>query len=711
MSLTRRDYTSDGVRTLYPVDFPLGYLRREDVYVYLDGNEPTNQLAYSWVSDTQIELDAAPANGVILHVRRIVNRNVPINDFENGAIITESNLDQSFAQTLMIQAELTDGYYTTGGDLELLTGLNIRGNKITNVGDGTEDSDAVNVGQLGDHLSAVQAVRDETGGFRDQAQTHAAAAALSDSQAQQARDVSVQVRTDVANIQRDIEADVYPRVNSFTHTTLQSAINDDNTYREYVTLGERGNPVYRKKLVGDPSAPGDFTDIAGNTFGLVVLDTVKATWLGVSHTNVDNTSQLRDALDLGAGKKVLLPAGKLIFTDTLYLQPATTLLGVGAKDMWGVTSSGDNGTILECDWLGSDKIWTDVTDPGYASWYALTDDTLSVSFVVNGSQSTLRDLTLQSGNNASDVGFFLPCVKQITMENITTDNTFNLTGLYLDATWSDRNTALRNLHENTYNRVIHTDTGLNELRFINCFLRGGAFGVFGKSSDRDPTDASSFSEWHWGWGGASDHVWINCRLGNTPKANSLMNGSLYMDWNHRDVSGVNPKFSQNRYFYGCSFRSNGGKAAVILDRTRFDNFMGCYSEHNFGMLSEVSATVVSIQSELATGVVRQATNTPTFSRVTLNITEDTLLLENPWVVGASVVISGTTYTVRGIGYNGSNMYLDIGEHVEGNTGNTCTQQATVAGSVLVCSDKTDSVICTGQSAFRGSSKSITILNG
>ena len=59
MALTLREYKGDGVRTLYPIDFDLGYLRKEYVKVYLKGGDPINELTYSWPTNNQIELSAA----------------------------------------------------------------------------------------------------------------------------------------------------------------------------------------------------------------------------------------------------------------------------------------------------------------------------------------------------------------------------------------------------------------------------------------------------------------------------------------------------------------------------------------------------------------------------------------------------------------------------------------------------------------------------
>jgi hypothetical protein len=111
MAKTYFEYPGDGVRTVYPVSFVLGYLQQQDVYVFV-GTDPTVQVNYSWQDSASIELDAAPAIGTTLTIRRIAARDGAINDYQNGAVLEENNLDNSFAQGLMIDEELEDGFAT-----------------------------------------------------------------------------------------------------------------------------------------------------------------------------------------------------------------------------------------------------------------------------------------------------------------------------------------------------------------------------------------------------------------------------------------------------------------------------------------------------------------------------------------------------------------------------------------------------------------------
>ena len=112
MSKTIRSYTSDGAQVLYPIDFVNGFIKREYVYVYLDTEDYTTQLTYTWISDSQIQLTSPVANGLQFHIRRVIPRDDAVNDYQDGAILKEKNLDDSYDQALMILEEVEDGYVT-----------------------------------------------------------------------------------------------------------------------------------------------------------------------------------------------------------------------------------------------------------------------------------------------------------------------------------------------------------------------------------------------------------------------------------------------------------------------------------------------------------------------------------------------------------------------------------------------------------------------
>ena len=68
MAVTENNYVGDGSTVLFSLTFP--YLEQTDVNVLLDGTPTT---AFSFASDTQIQMDTAPANGVAVGIYRATN--------------------------------------------------------------------------------------------------------------------------------------------------------------------------------------------------------------------------------------------------------------------------------------------------------------------------------------------------------------------------------------------------------------------------------------------------------------------------------------------------------------------------------------------------------------------------------------------------------------------------------------------------------------
>jgi len=130
---TIRTYTGDGATTIYSIDFQLGYINKDYVYVYLDTDTYATQLDYVWLNAAQIEITTAVANGVSFNIRRVVPRDRIVNDYTDGAILRELNLDNSYKQALMWLEEVEDGFITTGEDWYLQSNLNMLQNHITNL--------------------------------------------------------------------------------------------------------------------------------------------------------------------------------------------------------------------------------------------------------------------------------------------------------------------------------------------------------------------------------------------------------------------------------------------------------------------------------------------------------------------------------------------------------------------------------------------------
>jgi hypothetical protein len=153
MANTIRPYTGDGTTVLYPVDFDLGYIRKSHIYVYLEGNNHTVQLDYTYINDVQIQLVTPVASDTVFNIRRVVPRDSLVNDYEDGAALHEGNLGNSFKQALMLQEELADGFANLDGSFNVLADVDLKGTfKVTNSVDPVDDGDLVNLSYMNTHV-------------------------------------------------------------------------------------------------------------------------------------------------------------------------------------------------------------------------------------------------------------------------------------------------------------------------------------------------------------------------------------------------------------------------------------------------------------------------------------------------------------------------------------------------------------------------------
>jgi hypothetical protein len=131
-------------------------------------------------------------------------------------------------------------------------------------------------------------------------------------------------------------------------------------------------------------------------------------------------------------------------------------------------------------------------------------------FVAGGNAVYLEDITLITGEDTNpkwSIGILFPCVKQCGFSRLQAFD-FTDAPVYLDVTWSDRNTVLKNLHPE-----ISPSTGMNEFYGKDFWLQGDTYGIKVQGTTRDPNafpvDSSDFL---WGWGGASDVVFDKGRV-------------------------------------------------------------------------------------------------------------------------------------------------------------------------------------------------------
>ena len=101
MAVSIVTYTGDGSTTSYAITFD--YISRDDVVVTVD--EQT--ALFTFVNDTTINLNAAPASGAVIEIRRVTPAN-PLVDFTDGSTLFESDLDLAHQQSRYLSEEARD---------------------------------------------------------------------------------------------------------------------------------------------------------------------------------------------------------------------------------------------------------------------------------------------------------------------------------------------------------------------------------------------------------------------------------------------------------------------------------------------------------------------------------------------------------------------------------------------------------------------------
>lgn len=150
MSYTFTEHTAAGGQVTYPFSFAgrdKGYLKASDIIVEVLQDKVWTKVTEWKLSGTnQITFDVAPAGGTKFRIRRVVGKEYPYAEFDRGVTLDMKSLNGSFIHILEITQELLDGFYPEGYFIK--QNVSWGGNKIINLGDGTEPGDAVNKGQL-----------------------------------------------------------------------------------------------------------------------------------------------------------------------------------------------------------------------------------------------------------------------------------------------------------------------------------------------------------------------------------------------------------------------------------------------------------------------------------------------------------------------------------------------------------------------------------
>ena len=171
MAVTKITYTANGSQTQFTI--PFEYIAKADVDVYIDTvfqlqqnststADPTHPqvisgdiaqgtalINYTFVNDTTIAFNSAPANGAFIFIERTTD-DTSIVTFTPGSTIRAQELNSALEQVRFIAQEGTntaqDGATPSRENDQSIDARNLR---IENLADANSDDDAVNRGQLG----------------------------------------------------------------------------------------------------------------------------------------------------------------------------------------------------------------------------------------------------------------------------------------------------------------------------------------------------------------------------------------------------------------------------------------------------------------------------------------------------------------------------------------------------------------------------------
>jgi hypothetical protein len=103
------EFIGDGERISWEISFDGGYLDKSHVKaITLDFDSNREEISFEWTNDNTIVINPPVSYGWRLILFRETPKDSPLADFNDGAIISEDNLDRNAKQAIFVAAEATD---------------------------------------------------------------------------------------------------------------------------------------------------------------------------------------------------------------------------------------------------------------------------------------------------------------------------------------------------------------------------------------------------------------------------------------------------------------------------------------------------------------------------------------------------------------------------------------------------------------------------
>jgi hypothetical protein len=328
----------------------------------------------------------ALAGGELVRIKRRSAPNTNLVDFQNGSVLTESELDRAYLHNRYLAEEATEGADSGLKELEGSTNYNAGNKQIKNLADGTLATDAVNKGYVDTQIALTDTnlagfyKSTHTGNGTDNVFTLSFTPQTTDAKAYIVSiDGLVQVPdTDYTIGATAITFNTIPS-NSAEICVVATAAASVATVNEarVTALGTsdtRSLATWTRDL-GTPTATGSTTARSlADRFGDVinVLDYgATGDYHPTNNPTADDTTAIQNALYAASGgepsntqinpaitaKTVFIPAGTYRITNQIHHPPWVTVVGEssGALDTYGLSDFSATGSIIYADFTDTDK--------------------------------------------------------------------------------------------------------------------------------------------------------------------------------------------------------------------------------------------------------------------------------------------------------------------------------------------------------------------
>jgi hypothetical protein len=119
-NLSINTFTGNGITTSWNINFSGGYLDTSSVKAYTKSPVGVvTTVALTWVGPNTVDITPAVPSGHILTIYRDTPKSGPVVDFNDGAIINETNLDKLAKQSVFVSAEVMDRFTIVSDSAEL----------------------------------------------------------------------------------------------------------------------------------------------------------------------------------------------------------------------------------------------------------------------------------------------------------------------------------------------------------------------------------------------------------------------------------------------------------------------------------------------------------------------------------------------------------------------------------------------------------------